>query len=51
MGHLGREPFRQGKTINVWANISKDFIANFNFPDPNSAKMLYQYWVYSEEIS
>ena len=42
--------FRQGKTINVWAYISKDFIANFNFPAPNSAKMLNQYWVYSKEF-
>ena len=41
--------FRQGK--NVWAYISKDFIANFTFPAPNSAKMLYQYSVYSEEFS
>ena len=30
--------YRQGKTINVWAYISKDFIANFNFLAPNSAK-------------
>ena len=28
----------QGKTINVGAYISKDFIANFNFLAPNSAK-------------
>ena len=44
-------PFRQGETINVWAYISEDFIANFNFPAPISAKMLYQYSVYSEEFS
>ena len=44
-------PFRQGETINVGACISKDFIANFNFPAPNSAKMLYRYSVYSEEFS
>ena len=31
--------FRQGKTINVWAYISIDVIANFNFLAPNSAKM------------
>ena len=46
MGRLGRVG-----TINVWAYISEDFIANFNFPAPNSAKMLYQYSVYSEEFS
>ena len=44
------EPFRQGKTINVWAYISKDFIANFNFIAPISAKMLYQYSVYSDKF-
>ena len=44
-------PFRQGKTINVWDYISKDFIANLNFPAPNSAKILCQYSVYSEEFS
>ena len=43
-------PIRQGETINVWAYISTDFIANFNFPAPNSAKILYQYSVYSEEF-
>ena len=41
--------FRQGETINVRAYLSKGFIANFNFPTPNSAKMLYL--VYSEEFS
>ena len=30
--------YRQGKTINILANISKDFVANFNFLAPNSAK-------------
>ena len=44
-------PSWQGKTINVWAYTSKDFIANFKFPAPNSAKMLYQHSVYSEEFS
>ena len=39
------EPFRQDETRNVWAYISKDFIANFNFPALNSAKILYQYYV------
>ena len=29
-----------GETINVWACISKDLIANFNFPAPNSAKII-----------
>ena len=43
-------PFRQGDTINVWAYISKDFVANFNFPAPNSAKISYQYSVYSDEF-
>ena len=43
--------FRQGVTMNVWAYISKDVTANFNFPAPNSAKMLYQHSVYSEEFS
>ena len=33
-------PIRQGETINVWAYISKDLIANFNFPAPNSAKII-----------
>ena len=42
--------FRKGETINVSAYISKDFIANLNFLAPNSAKMLYQYSVYSEEF-
>ena len=41
----------QGKTINVWAYISKDLIPKLNFPAPNSAKMSYQYSVYSEEFS
>ena len=41
----------QGKIKNVWAYNSKDIIANFNFPAPNSAKMLYQYSVNSEEFS
>ena len=45
MGHLGRV------TLDAWAYISTDFIANFNFHAPNSAKMLYQCSVYSEEFS
>ena len=42
--------YGQGKTINFWAYISKDFIAQFNFIAPNSAKILYQYFVYSEDF-
>ena len=30
----------QGKAIIVWAYISKDFVANFNFPAQNSAKII-----------
>ena len=44
-------PLRQGETINVFAYISNNIIANNNFPAPKSAKMLYQYSVYSEEFS
>ena len=31
--------FKQGETVNVWAYITKDFIANFNFIAPFSAKI------------
>ena len=32
--------YQQGKTTNVWAYISKNFIKNFNFLAPNSAKII-----------
>ena len=40
----------QGKIKNVWAHDSKDIIAKFNFLTPFSAKMLYQYHLYSKEF-
>ena len=43
--------FGQCDTVmNVWTYISKDIIANFNFSKSNTAKMRYQYSVYSEEF-
>ena len=42
--------FWQGKIKDVWAYDSKDTVAKFNFLAPFSAKMLYQYPVYSENL-
>ena len=42
--------FCQGKNIDFRAYISKDFIANLNFPAPNSAKISLQYSVQSVEF-
>ena len=33
-------PFRQGETTNVWAYISKDFIANFNILAPDCQNII-----------